>query len=86
MGSPAFSEALERLIALATDQPTAVMCAEAVWWRCHRRMIADAFVSRGWEVVHLLGSGRSEPHRMHPNARLDATRIVYDAGVQQALG
>jgi hypothetical protein len=49
-------------------------------------MIADAFVSRGWEVVHLLGSGRSEPHRMHPNARLDATRIVYDAGVQQALG
>ena len=86
MGSPAFSEALERLMALAADQPTAVMCAETVWWRCHRRMIADVFVARGWEVVHLLGSGRSEPHRIHPNARLDATRIVYDAGVQRALG
>lgn len=86
MGSGSFAEALERLMTLARRERTAVMCAETVWWRCHRRMIADALVARGWEVSHLLGPGRSEPHRMHPNACVDGSRIVYDADVQRALG
>jgi uncharacterized protein (DUF488 family) len=85
MGSQAFLEALERLMGTARHEPTAVMCAETVWWRCHRRMIADALAAQGWAVRHLLGPGRSEPHRLHPNARVEGGRIVYDAGVQQAL-
>ncbi len=85
LGSEAFAGALERLMALATAGPVAVMCAETVWWRCHRRMIADALTVRGWEVIHLLGPGRAEPHRLHPNARVEGTQIIYDAGVQPAL-
>ena len=86
MRSEAFAEALERVMSLARNEPTAVMCAETVWWRCHRRMIADAVMARGWRVRHLLGVGRSQDHTMHPNARLEGDSIVYDAGVHAALG
>jgi uncharacterized protein (DUF488 family) len=48
-----FRTALAELEALAAERPTAIMCAEAVWWRCHRRLIADALVVRGWRVEHL---------------------------------
>jgi uncharacterized protein (DUF488 family) len=53
MQSAAFAEALARLVALASETPTCIMCAEAQWWRCHRRLISDALVIRGWEVLHL---------------------------------
>jgi uncharacterized protein (DUF488 family) len=59
MQSPEFNAALARLIALATDLPTTIMCAEAQWWRCHRRLISDAMVVRGWKVLHL--GLRAEP-------------------------
>jgi uncharacterized protein (DUF488 family) len=58
MRSPEFQDALAALEAMARETPTAIMCAEAVWWRCHRRLIADALVARGWRVVHL-GAGSS---------------------------
>jgi uncharacterized protein (DUF488 family) len=58
MLTPEFRTALAELEALAGERPTAVMCAEAVWWRCHRRLIADALVVRGWRVEHL-GIGES---------------------------
>ncbi len=68
--------------------PTAVMCAETLWWRCHRRLIADAATLAGVEVVHLLDVGRREPHRLHPAVRPDAEgRPVYDGGQEDlALG
>jgi uncharacterized protein (DUF488 family) len=53
MGSDEFRAALERLERLARERPTSVMCAEAQWWRCHRRLIADALVAHGWRVLHL---------------------------------
>jgi uncharacterized protein (DUF488 family) len=53
MATPEFQRALADLEALAREAPTAIMCAEAVWWRCHRRLIADALVVRGWPVEHL---------------------------------
>jgi hypothetical protein len=53
MRSPEFGRALSELEAGARQMPTAIMCAEAVWWRCHRRLIADALVARGWRVEHL---------------------------------
>jgi len=58
MRSSEFQDALAALEAMAREAPTAVICAEAVWWRCHRRLIADALVARGWRVVHL-GAGSS---------------------------
>lgn len=60
MRTPEFQSALAELEATAREQPTAVMCAEAVWWRCHRRLISDALVVRGWLVEHLgIGGSRA---------------------------
>jgi uncharacterized protein (DUF488 family) len=87
METPAFRGALEELVAEARSAPTAIMCAETLWWRCHRRMIADALTAAGCEVRHLVREGEVEAHRMHPAARLDgAGRLVYDVGAQPALG
>lgn len=84
MDTAAFRKALERLIALARERPTAVMCAETLWWRCHRRMIADALLAAGCEVVHLLEGGPT-PHTLHPNARIEDGRAVYDVEPQPRL-
>ena len=60
MRSPEFRRALADLETQAHGAPTTIMCAEAVWWRCHRRLIADALVARGWRVEHLgIGDGRT---------------------------
>lgn len=64
--TPVFQEALDRLLAVAAATPTAVMCSETVWWRCHRRIIADVTVRRGVEVVHLLDVGEHQPHPPPP--------------------
>ncbi len=68
--TPAFRAGLELLESLAEERPAAIMCAEAVWWRCHRRLIADYLIVRGWTVLHLLGGGRVEPARLTPGARV----------------
>jgi uncharacterized protein (DUF488 family) len=72
MQTPEFGAALERLIGLAVDLPTSIMCAEAQWWRCHRRLISDALVVRGWKVLHL--GLRAEPveHELTPFAVVGA--------------
>ena len=66
--TPAFRAGLADLRAAARARPTAIMCAEAVWWRCHRRIIADYLLAAGEEVVHILGPGTSEPARLSPDA------------------
>ena len=66
----AFHSGLERLCALGQEQSCAIMCAEAVWWRCHRRIIADYLLAAGETVLHILGQGRIEPARMTAAARL----------------
>jgi uncharacterized protein (DUF488 family) len=78
MESQEFQNAAGWLIETGRDVPTAVMCAESLWWRCHRRMLADALSARGCAVIHLTGPGRSEPHRLHPVARLEGTTVIYD--------
>jgi uncharacterized protein (DUF488 family) len=77
MASPAFRSALERLVA-GSRMPTVVMCAEALPWKCHRQLIADALVARGVEVVHLLAPGQRQVHVLNPAAglRRDGT-VVY---------
>ncbi len=78
MASDSFSEALDRLVALAAERPTAIMCAEAVPWRCHRWLVADALTARGAEVVHLLDAEHAEPHVLNPAARVDEHgRLTY---------
>jgi uncharacterized protein (DUF488 family) len=79
MDSPAFREALARLEADAAREPLAFMCAERLWWQCHRRMIADTLAVRGADVVHLLERGVERPHALHPDLRVgDDGWPVYD--------
>jgi len=85
METEKFRSALSWLIHTSRDTCTAIMCAESLWWRCHRRMISDALMVAGWEVVHLLDGGRREPHRLHPSARVEGSRLIYDVRTQQAL-
>lgn len=77
--SDTFEEGFERLTTFAANRPTAVMCAEAVWWRCHRRIIADYLLLRGWRVIHLMGEGRTEIAKMTPAARKRGRKLVYPA-------
>jgi uncharacterized protein (DUF488 family) len=79
MQTPEFAEGLAELRALAREGPVAVMCAEAVPWRCHRSLLADALFARGVVVEHVVGVGRTRPHRLTPFARLEARRVTYPA-------
>jgi uncharacterized protein (DUF488 family) len=79
METAEFRDALDELVTEADGRPTVVMCAESVWWRCHRRLLADAAVLlRGTPVEHLFHDGRLEAHRPMPEARVDGRRLVYD--------
>jgi uncharacterized protein (DUF488 family) len=78
MESEEFDAAATWLVETSRDARTAVMCAESLWWRCHRRLLADALSARGCRVVHLMTGGRQVPHRLHPAARIVDGRPVYD--------
>jgi uncharacterized protein (DUF488 family) len=80
MQTPEFSASLEELISLARHEPVALMCAEAVPWRCHRSLIADALLARGISVDHIIGPGGPgsvRPHTLTAWARLDGQRVSY---------
>jgi uncharacterized protein (DUF488 family) len=80
MDDAEFHTGLAAVLALAGARPTAIMCAEAVPWRCHRQLIADALVARGVEVRHIMSPEEARPHTLTPFARLDGERVVYDGG------
>ena len=84
MESAEFAGGLARLLELAAARPTAIMCAEAVPWRCHRQLVADALVARGVEVRHVVGAAEN-PHRLTGFARVEGDRIVYDRSGQPRL-
>lgn len=78
--SPEFSAAFEELLRLGRDRRVALMCSEAVWWRCHRRIITDYLLAAGHPVTHLMGPGQAEPARMTPGAVAGADgRVTYPA-------
>jgi uncharacterized protein (DUF488 family) len=80
MQTPEFAAGLAALRALAAERgPAAVMCAEAVPWRCHRSLIADALAAGGDEVLHIMGPSTAQPHALTPFARVDGARITYPA-------
>jgi uncharacterized protein (DUF488 family) len=79
MQTPAFDDALRELIALAGESRVAIMCAEAVPWRCHRSLIADALVARGCDVSHIMSDTKANPHTITKFARIDNNRVTYPA-------
>jgi uncharacterized protein (DUF488 family) len=84
MGTPEFQDGIEGLLALAAERVTVVMCAEALWWRCHRRLLSDALVVRGRSVRHVGADGRLTEHKLTPFAVVDGTRLTYPPA-QQSL-
>jgi uncharacterized protein (DUF488 family) len=77
MQTDAFVTALDELIALASEKRTAIMCAELLWWRCHRMLISDALSIRGWEVIHILGAGKAQQHNLTKFAVVSGLTITY---------
>ena len=73
-----FRQGLEELIVLSQAQPTAIMCSEAVWWRCHRRIVTDYFLARQIPVFHIMGAGHATPAQLTKGAQIrnDLT-VVY---------
>lgn len=72
-----FHSGLGRLLELSAQKTSAIMCAEAVWWRCHRRIIADYLLSEARAVYHLMGAGRIEPAKMTPAAEPIGANLLY---------
>lgn len=80
MSSSEFTAAVDELLDVAGGSPSAVMCSESVWWRCHRRLLADHLVLvAGVEVAHVFHDGRIAAHPVTPSARRVARGVVYDA-------
>ncbi|HKO88707.1 MAG TPA: DUF488 domain-containing protein [Burkholderiales bacterium] len=77
METPPFKAALGRFIAVATQQRSALMCAEAVWWRCHRSLIADVLKVDGAKVLHIMEAGKSVEHPYTTAARVDNGHLSY---------
>jgi uncharacterized protein (DUF488 family) len=77
MRSSEFVAGLERLESLGRERRTAVMCAEGDWRRCHRRLIADALLIRGWQVAHVLPDGDREEHQLTPFAIVEGDSLTY---------
>jgi uncharacterized protein (DUF488 family) len=79
LGTPEFAEGLEELLALAADHSTAMMCAEALWWRCHRSLIADVLRLRGIDVIHIGDATHATLHPYTSAARIVDGKLSYEA-------
>lgn len=77
MDTPAFAAAAEALAALAREDRVAAMCAEGVWWRCHRSMIADYFKASDWTVLHIMGKGEAKEHPYTSVAKVVDGTLTY---------
>jgi uncharacterized protein (DUF488 family) len=77
METDGFAKSVEELEKLAFEKKTAVMCAEALWWRCHRSMVSDWLKLNGWTVFHIMGIGKGEEHRYTKPARIVDGKLSY---------
>jgi len=77
MQTPEFAAAIEKLIELGSGNQVAIMCAEAVPWRCHRSLVGDALTARGVAVEDIMGSGRRQVHKLTPFAQVEGRRVWY---------
>lgn len=85
MQTPEFVEALKRAIKLAAARPTALMCAEAVPWRCHRSLVADALLVRGIPALEIIGPAKPKEHKLTPFARVRGTKVTYPSDQRSLL-
>ena len=85
MQTSEFESALNALAIAAAHEPLAIMCAEAVPWRCHRMLISDALAARGYRVDHIMSPIKSDPHTMTSFARVEGSAVTYPAGTQERL-
>jgi uncharacterized protein (DUF488 family) len=81
-----FLEGIARLLDVARDRATAIMCSEAVWWRCHRSLISDYLKIKGVEVVHILAPNKSEPHPFTSAARIVDGKLSYRGVLESEPG
>ena len=80
MMTPEFRNGIDRLLTLAQKKRTAIMCAEALWWQCHRSLIADYLKASGHTVLHIMGSGKIEEHSFTSAARTVDGKLTYGEG------
>ncbi len=79
METKAFANGAAELADIATQKTTAIMCSEAVWWRCHRSMVSDYFKAKGWEVLHIMALGKVTEHPYTAPARVVGEQVFYSA-------
>lgn len=79
METPEFAGAIRGLLEIASAMPTAIMCAEALWWQCHRRLISDWLVANGHTVLHISSPTQASPHKLAPPAHLVGGTLSYAA-------
>jgi uncharacterized protein (DUF488 family) len=77
MQSAPFIEGIKKLSMLAREKSTAIMCSEAVWWKCHRSLISDRMKLEGWEVMHIMEKSKSQPHPYTSPARVVQGKLFY---------
>lgn len=80
-----FRAGLENLMELANEKRIAYMCSEAVWWRCHRRIITDYLLARGWHVLHILAKGKTQEAEMNQNAQMQPNGTIIYPAAQSSL-
>src|SRR5215468_1953308 len=78
MDTPEFEQALSEFLEWGDERRTGYFCAERLWWQCHRRLISDRLVTRGFAVRHITAPFKDEPHVLTEFARLEGDRLVYD--------
>lgn len=81
--SEEFKKGLEHLLCEADKQRCAIMCSEAVWWRCHRRIVADYLMARGRTVYHIMGKGKLDLARLTPSAAIQPDGTIFYAAIQE---
>jgi uncharacterized protein (DUF488 family) len=79
MSTPEFAEGLEELMQIARERTAAIMCAEAVPWRCHRSLVGDALSEKGWDVRDIMTLEKASPHRLTPFLKAEDGRLTYPA-------
>jgi len=77
METEAFEKGIEKLEKIALEKATAFMCSEAVWWRCHRSMVADYLKAKGWTVLHIMAKGKVQEHPYTSPARIVDGKVLY---------
>ena len=82
MATDEFRRAVQELLSAAGQSQTAIMCAEKLYWKCHRRLLSDYLVSRGTEVIHIMESGRSSSHQLSPYAVVTESGVIYPSQEQ----